>query len=252
MNTHLIPNHLPEPPPVQRHDFQLDLLDGDRVVGWLRPDAIGFTGFANETEASHAAWVAYRALSRRLARRDGRRPVPIDTEPLRLVPEGDGRIIVASRDRVARLVEPAVTDARGNGFGFELRLDAPMDEVSVRAKALILYRALRRSGIRWAMWTPLPPPRPAPVRAPAMVTAGPHDEEMIVEEPLELRDLVASVALMVVAVIAVIVPGAVATLIALLSVAGLLTFRLAMLHAGWPPRGRLRERRDGQPVITGT
>lgn len=247
MNTHLIPNHLPEPPPV-RHDFQLDLLDGDRVVGWLRPDAIGFTGFANEAEAAHAAWVAYRALSRRLARRDGRRPVPIDTEPLRLVPEGDGRFIVASRDRVAKLVEPAVTDARGNGYGFELRLDAPMDEVSVRAKALTIYRTLRRSGIRWSMWAPVS--SPAPARKAAVVTERSADAEMIVEDPLELRDLAVSVVLMAVAVIAVIVPGAVATIVALASITALLTLRLAVLQVGWPPRGPLRAGTDARSAIT--
>ena len=64
MNAHMIPNHLPEPPPVPRNDFPLDLLDGDRVVGWITPATIGFTGFATETEAAHAAWVAYRALAR--------------------------------------------------------------------------------------------------------------------------------------------------------------------------------------------
>lgn len=248
MNTHLLPNHLPEPPPVGRHDFQLDLLDGERVVGWLRPDAIGFTGFATETEAAHAAWVAYRALSRRLARRDGRRPMPIDTEPLRLVQESDGRSIVGSRDRIAKLIEPSATDARENGFGFELRLDAPMDEVTVRAKAHHIYGTLRRSGIRWAMWTPVP--APARARAAAVVTERP-DAELIEEDPLELRDLAVSVALMAVAIIAVMVPGAVATIVALLSIAGLMALRLAMLHAGWPRRGSRRTERDlAQPATT--
>ncbi len=245
MNTHLTPNHLPEPPPVGRHDFQLDLLDGDRVVGWVRPDAIGFAGFANETEAAHAAWVAYRALSRRLARRDGRRPVPIDTEPLRLVPENGGRIVVGNRHRIAKLIAPAASDPQAEGFGFELRLDSPMDEVSVRAKALLIYRTLRRSGIRWSMWTPVPTPARRAVRERL------ENPEMIVEEPLELRDLAVSVVLMAVAVIAVMVPGAVATIVALVSIAGLMALRLTMLHAGWPRRGARRASRElTQPALT--
>ena len=249
MSTHPITNYLPEPPPVGRH-FVLDLLDGDRVVGWLRPDAIGFTGFANETEASHAAWVAYRALSRRLARRDGRRPVPIETEPLRLVPEQDGRIIAGSSDRIAKLVEPAVTDSRGNGFGFELRLDAPMDEISVRAKAHHIYRTLRRSGIRWSMWRPVRGPAPVRARA-AAVVAGRTDVERVVDDPLELRDLAVSVVLLAVAVIAVIVPRAVATMVALVSVAGLLALRSTMQCAGWPRRVARRTPRElTQPATT--
>ena len=250
MNAHMIPNHLPEPPPVRRNDFQLDLLDGDRVVGWITPATIGFTGFATETEAAHAAWVAYRALARRLARRDGRRPVPIDTEPVRLVSDTDGRVIYGSRDRIARLIEPTEQDA-AHVFGFELRLDTPLDEVSVRAKALLIYRTLRRSGIRWSMWTPVPAPAPARER-PAAPVAERTDAEMIVEDPLELRELAVSVGLLAVAVLAVVVPGAVATMVALISIAGLMALRLTMMHAGWPPRGLLRARHEAQSAITAT
>src|SRR5687768_3614825 len=196
MNAHVIPNHLPEPPPVRLHDFQLDLLDGDRIVGWITPRTIGFTGFATETEAAHAAWVAYRALARRLARRDGRRPVPIDTEPLRLVSDTVGRIIYGSRDRIARLIEPTEQDST-HAFGFELRLDAPRDEVSVRAKALLIYRTLRRSGMRWSMWAPASTPT-TEARAIVPATAPLRDAEMIVEEPLERRDLVIGVVLLTV------------------------------------------------------
>jgi hypothetical protein len=233
MNTLSIPNYLSEPPPEARHDFALDLLDGERLVGWLRPDAIGFTGFANANEAAHAAWVAYRTLQRRLARRDHRRPVPIDTEPLRLVAENNGRIIVGSRDRVAKLVEPDVADAQENGFGFELRLDSPMDEVSMRAKAYRIYRTMRRSGVRWSMWRPAP--ALAPARAAAVVADGTVAESFI-EHSLELRALALGVLLIAAAVVAFIVPGDIATMVALISIAGLILLRLTMLRAGWPQR----------------
>ncbi|MGH7638258.1 MAG: hypothetical protein ACREOK_11460 [Gemmatimonadaceae bacterium] len=231
--TTLIPNHLPEPPPARQHDFQLDLLDGDRRVGWITPDTIGFVGFAHETEAAHAAWVAYRVLARRQARRAGRRPVPIDTEPLRLVTESAGRIIYGSRDRVAKLIEGNATPTP-HGFGFELQLATSLDEISVRSKAHLIYRTLRRSGVKWSMWAP---PAPSPASLPAPVMAAPlGDEEMIVGEPLALRDLAISVALLAMAVVAVIVPGAVAVFVALLGISGLVALRLTMLHAGWPPR----------------
>ena len=244
MNTNLIPNHLPEPPPVSRHDFELDLLDGDRRLGRITPRAIAFTGFANETEAAHAAWVAYRALARRLARRDGRRPVPIDTEPLRLITENDGRIIYGSRDRVAKLIEPGTAESAANGFGFELRLDAPLDEVSVRAKAHLIYRTLRRSGMKWAMWAAaIEPARPrATVRAPERL----RDAEMIIGNPLELRDLAISVVLLALAIGAVIVPGAIGVTAALAAITGLILLRLTLLHTAWPRLGA----RDGRPAVT--
>src|SRR5690349_10317210 len=86
--------------------FAADLMDGDRVVGWASGRTVGFRGFADEHEAAHAAWVAYRTLARRVARRRGTRPVPIDTVPLRLV-WCDGReVILASGRVVATLIRP--------------------------------------------------------------------------------------------------------------------------------------------------
>ena len=73
---------LPPPP-------DLDLLDDERRVGWIAGESVGFRGFADETEAAHAAWVAYRALARRLAKTHGTRPLPIDTEPLALQRRGE-------------------------------------------------------------------------------------------------------------------------------------------------------------------
>src|SRR3954467_1061033 len=101
MTTQLLTNRLALPPPPD-----LALLDGERRVGWIIRDAIGFRGFADETEAAHAAWVSYRALSRRLGRPHGPRPTPIDTEPLALRRHGDAELILASGRPIATLVRP--------------------------------------------------------------------------------------------------------------------------------------------------
>ena len=161
------PDHLGLPPPVA-----LDLTDMNQHVGWVKGDAIGFRGFAGEVEATHAAWVAYRTLARRLARRDGRRPIPIDTEPLTLQRRGDHEVILASGRTVGTLVRPGPRSPSGpDTFGFEVRVPAPADEGAMRAKALLMYRTLRRAGIRWGMWSRgarQAAPRPPALEPPAL------------------------------------------------------------------------------------
>jgi len=157
------------PPPLS-----LTLHDGDRTVGWVRGDTVGFRGFAHETEAAHAAWVAYRALARRLARTHGTRPPPIDIEPLTLQRRGDEESILAGGRPIATLVRPGPDSPSGaDSFGFQIGVPHPADELRVRALGHLMYRTLRRSGVRWAMWRPdvSPPPaaefvaeRPAPAR----------------------------------------------------------------------------------------
>src|SRR5512132_1086655 len=138
------------PPPLS-----LTLHDGDRTVGWVRGDAVGFHGFADATEAAHAAWVAYRALARRHARTHGTRPPPIDTEPLALHRRGDEESILASGRPIATLVRPDPDGSSGaDSFGFEIRVPHPADELRVRALGHLMYRTLRKSGVRWAMWRP--------------------------------------------------------------------------------------------------
>lgn len=146
-------NQLGLPPPLA-----LDLFDGDRVVGWIAGDSVGFRGFANELEAANAAWIAYRTVARRLARRRGARPVAVDTEPLALVRRGDEEMILASGREVAMLVRPGAESRSGpDSFGFEIRIPPPGHELTVRAKAQLVYRTLRKSGVRWAMWQPASP-----------------------------------------------------------------------------------------------
>jgi len=111
---------------------------------------VGFRGFATDEEAAHAAWVAHRTLTRRLARSHGLRPVPVGTEPLAFQRDGDEVRIVASGRAVATLIVPDFSDtSESDSYGFELLVPQPADEVLVRAVALLIYRTLRKSGLRW-------------------------------------------------------------------------------------------------------
>jgi hypothetical protein len=149
MTTQLAPDRLGLPPPLD-----MDLVDAGRATGWIADTAVGFRGFGDETEATHAAWVAHRALARRLARTHRERPVPVDTEPLALRRVEGKEMILASGRPIATLIRPGSDSRTGDSFGFELRIPAPGTELHVRAMAYLIYRTLRKSGIRWAMWRP--------------------------------------------------------------------------------------------------
>jgi hypothetical protein len=150
--TPLSPNRRGLPPPLE-----LDLSDMGRAVGWVRGDTIGFRGFGSAVEAANAACVGHRGLARRLARRDGGPKIPVGTERLSLARRGDAEVVLASGRPIATLLRPRVeqrVDGPGgdDSFGFELRVPAPTYEVRMRAMGYVVYRALRKSGIRWAMW----------------------------------------------------------------------------------------------------
>jgi hypothetical protein len=153
MTTQLAPDRFGLPPPLE-----LDLVDAGRPAGWIAGNAVGFRGFGDEAEATHAAWVAHRALARRLARTHGLRPVPIDIEPLALHKVARGGMILASGKPIATLVRPGPESRSGvDSFGFELQVPAPVTELEARAMAYLMYRTLRKSGLRWAMWRPEAP-----------------------------------------------------------------------------------------------
>jgi hypothetical protein len=117
MNTQFAPNSMSLPPPARP---DLDLLDGNRSVGWVRGWTVGFRGFANESEAAGAARVARRALARRLARRHGRPPAPTGVEPLALSHAEDRVAILAGGQPIATLVRPGVESLSApDSFGFE-------------------------------------------------------------------------------------------------------------------------------------
>jgi hypothetical protein len=64
-------------------------------------------------------------------------------------------MILASGRPIAALVRPRPASRSGvDSFGFELLIPTPTSELQVRAMAYLIYRTLRKSGIRWAMWRP--------------------------------------------------------------------------------------------------
>lgn len=144
------PGRVGLPPPAKS-----DLIDADRTVGWTTDKTVGFRGFADETEAVHAAWVAHRTLTRRLARTHGTRPVPVDTEPLALQRRDGQEMILASGSPIAVLVRPGADSPAGpDSFGFEVLIPSPTTEFEIRGLAYLIYRTLRKSGLRWALWRP--------------------------------------------------------------------------------------------------
>ncbi|HEX5971359.1 MAG TPA: hypothetical protein VFY85_05485 [Gemmatimonadaceae bacterium] len=150
MTTMLSPERLAVPPPRLADRQAMHLMDADQRVGWIDGDRVGFRGFATDEEAAHAAWVAYRTMTRRLARSHDLRPLPIGSEPLALQRDGHDELIVASSGPVARLVRPVDdSPSGGDSYGFELSVPQPADEVLVRAMAHLIYRTLRKSGVRW-------------------------------------------------------------------------------------------------------
>ena len=131
------------------HPLDLDLLDGSRLVGWVRGRTVGFRGFANESEAAGAAWIAYKALARRLARRQGGPAAPTGVEPLSLQEVGDRKVLHASGQPFATLITPSDESLSGpRSFGFEIEVPQPADELSMRSLAYRIYRTLRASGVR--------------------------------------------------------------------------------------------------------
>src|SRR5688572_25323949 len=150
MTTQLVLDRLALPPPLD-----LDLVDAGRAAGWIADNTVGFRGFGDATEAVHAAWVAHRTIARRLARTHGLRPVPVDIEPLAIQRVEPNEMILASGRPIAALVRPGPDSRSGvDSFGFELLIPTPITELEARSMAYLTYRTLRKSGIRWAMWSP--------------------------------------------------------------------------------------------------
>ena len=243
MTTQLMPNSMSLPPPVE-----LALHDGDHHVGWVSDGALGFRGFADETEAVSAAWMAHRTVSQQLARRDGQRPVPIDVEPLAIVRRGDDEMILASARPIGRLLRPAADSRSGpDSFGFEVPLPLA-DELDLRSAAHLIYRTLRRSGIRWALWRREANPR-GPVssyrnlqqrygfeglaRAGRRAPVGGVSATAFVT-----RSIVIATAITLVIALLLTAPRAVSLPIALVIGSGLIASGLAAMVARWRGPGR--------------
>jgi hypothetical protein len=213
-----------------------NLYDAERAVGWTTEHAVGFLGFADQTEAMHAAWIAYRALNRRLARDQGTRPVPIDTAAMAVQRQGDRELILADTRPIATLVRlDEQNPTGGHSFGFEVEIPEPADELRVRAMAHLMYRTLRKSGVRWALWQPDArgaEPDPLPMRE-ASEPVGRKSVTLSTWAALGL----ASLSLLG---LALVVPKGLGVALAVTGLAALAVFRAAAMTGRWLPR-RLTE-----------
>ena len=135
--------------------LRLDLSEGGRAVGWIRGRIVGFRGFASETDAGVAAWVAYGTAARRLARGTSGGAIPVDVAPLSFSHVDGRERILASGREIGTLLRPEAGSQSGSdSFGFEIEIPAPADELRMRSMAHLIYRTLRRSGARWAAPVP--------------------------------------------------------------------------------------------------
>jgi len=235
----LVTSRMATPPPSP----MLDLLVDDTVVGWIDGMSIGLRGFGDESEAVHAAWVAHRTLSRRFARESGRRPLPIDAESMSLGRSGDVELILAGGRPIATLVRPGADSRSGpESFGFELQVPVPANELTMRSAAYLVYRTLRRSGMRWAMWAPAPAASPAPPRRDSAEPAAPRQPDAAVG--MLGTALVILVMLVVVTLPAITAAtvvqllGGVAALVALAALAGLVRLVVTDVRDSFRQRAR--------------
>lgn len=231
MTKQLTASHLGLPPPARS-----TLHDAHRAVGWTTDHTVGFLGFADQTEAVHAAWVAYRSLARRLAREDGTRSVPIDIEPLSVWRQGDRELILAGGRAIATLVRPGEESPSGpQSFGFEVGIPQPADELRVRAMAHLMYRTLRKSGLRWALWRPTAT-GPGPT-VPAEVAEPARRKPVMPSTWITLG--LASISLLV---LALVVPKGLGVGFTVTGLAALAAFRIAAITGRWLPRRLTRQR----------
>jgi hypothetical protein len=108
---------------------------------------VRFRGFGSADSASHAAAVAQRAMTRRLAR--GRRRRAAD----RLNGSANARAVGSV---LRSFAEPSGSAGAGD-FAFEVRVPPPTDELRMRGMAYVMYRAVRSSGTEWPLLRRAPP-----------------------------------------------------------------------------------------------
>lgn len=154
-----LPPNTPTSTPLPPHDIKLS--DAARPVGWITGNRLGFTGFADEAEASAAAWIAHVALERRHAKRDLGPAPRAEAPPLSLARAGKEEWIEAPGRRLALLVRPdalepqrpadEATDRTGGWYGLEIVFPEDTSALTMGSSAHLVYRGLRRSGLRWGV-----------------------------------------------------------------------------------------------------
>ncbi|HEX6534499.1 MAG TPA: hypothetical protein VF041_07875 [Gemmatimonadaceae bacterium] len=137
--------------------YALHLSDAEREapVGWVEGRGVGFRGFDSQGDAARAAYVAYEAVARWLAReRLLAEPWP-DAADLDATADGPLLWLEASGVRVGRIVPPSEIDGEGT-HAFELLLPPRVGGATGLNAALVIHRALRsrcatpaQGGPRW-------------------------------------------------------------------------------------------------------
>jgi hypothetical protein len=116
-----------------------------RDIGWVRPKAVGFSGFVSEHAARGAALDGARALVRCLKREFGVTHLELNEKPrARTIRDGDGEWIADGRVRVARLLRIENGGAAGNEIAIEYRLPPYANQAVAINAAQIVYGALSR------------------------------------------------------------------------------------------------------------
>jgi hypothetical protein len=132
--------------PDQPTEYRLS--DGDRAIGYIREDTVGFRGFDSQAEAAEAAFTAHRALAQRRSKAVW---VPNAPEEFLVWDHQDGQYVIARSGLLARLTSPDDGTEPG-GWGFEVSL-RPEERVSVFAmsRARTMWQALRWTGLSRGM-----------------------------------------------------------------------------------------------------
>ena len=116
-----------------------------RDVGWVRPKAIGFSGFVSENAARAAALDGARALVRCLKREFGVTHLELNDPPrARTIRDGDGEWVADGRVRVARLLRVENGGGIGRALAIEFRLPPYASQAVAINAAQVVYGALSR------------------------------------------------------------------------------------------------------------
>jgi hypothetical protein len=126
------------------------LFQDDKEIGYVDGTRARFRGFASRDAAALAASLAHRAL----ARRRGERPHSMD-EPkdFLVVGQGSTQSVIARTAVLATLLPPTLEESESDGWGFEIEL-LPEErlEIFAVARARVIWRTLRSTGIYRRMW----------------------------------------------------------------------------------------------------
>ena len=121
------------------------LFQDEREIGHVDGVSVRFLGFETRDDAALAAWAAHRALRRR------RKRMPHGTdyhEGFLIMDHGGTPTVVARAGVLATLLAPAAEQSGIEGWGFEVRLlPEEQFEVFAKARARVIWRALRSTGV---------------------------------------------------------------------------------------------------------